>query len=238
MALLLTDPCDNFTAAPWTVAGAPAVQPGGHTGNGFSIPLGASNNISYSIPAPSQTNLVTVGMWIRFSNRPAAASGFLSFRSDSGATSHSFVTIVNTGSVGVSRASPAAVLGASAAGVIAVATWCYLEVTTKLSDTVGYTEIRVNGTPVVTTAATLDTKSGGTKTVYDQVRLLGNTDTAYIVDDIYVRNDATFPVTAPQVNVWNGSAFVDATVKVWNGSSFVDATAVKVWNGSAFVDAV
>jgi hypothetical protein len=41
--------------------------------------------------------------------------------------------------------------------------------------------------------------------------------------------------SAPQLKVWNGTAFVSGTVRVWNGTAFVDALAVKTWNGTAFV---
>ena len=36
---------------------------------------------------------------------------------------------------------------------------------------------------------------------------------------------------------WNGSAYVDHTVKKrWNGSAWVDLTVAKRWNGSAWID--
>ena len=232
MGLLLNDPCDSLAA--WTVIGTVTVVAGSHTGNGFQFVAGSGNEIRYSIPAPDQTDTMTVG----FNYRPATAFGtawqLIEFFSDSAATLHGFA--IPTATV-FSYRRASFTLASSASG-FATNTWHYVEAKVKLHDTLGTVELRVNGTPVAT-ATNVDTKNVGTKTVFDTIgiRSAGGVGT-WQVDNIYIRNDGLFgTVTAPQVGVWTGSAFVDAPVKVWNGTTFVDATAVQVWNGSSFVDA-
>jgi hypothetical protein len=192
-AALLVDPCNNFTFAPWTIAGATSIA-AALNGNGFSFPASQSNTARYDIPTPSQTDTITIGFNIRFPTLPPGLTAFLSYRSDAGATSHDTVQVDSTGQMRIARSSPSQTLGLpSAANTILVNTWYYLEATIKLSDTAGYGQVRVNGTPVITTLTTEDTKSGGTKTVLDQIAFFGMPSSGtYLVDDIYVRNDATF----------------------------------------------
>jgi hypothetical protein len=234
MSLLLNDPCNNFTAAPWTVAGSPSVTPSGHTGNGFSIPAGSSNSLAYAIAGGSQTDTLTVGFWINFGSaglQPGTANGYVALCSDAGATTHltfrpsaGFVAVYCGGTLVDNQ--PCAAIAANS--------WIYVEWQAKLSATVGTCVVKVNGTTFIN-KSNINTKNGGTKTVWDTVKVTGmGVYGPWVVDDIYIRNDATFGV-APMVNVWNGSAFVSAPILVWNGSAFVNALAVKTWNGSAFV---
>ena len=87
----------------------------------------------------------------------------------------------------------AAAIASSATGVIVLNTWHYVEVQVKLHDTTGSATVRVDGTSVIT-IPTVDTKNGGTKTVYDTVRLsagaAGNTNQ---YDDLYLTMGAGAP---------------------------------------------
>ena len=77
-----------------------------------------------------------------------------------------------------------------AAGIIVVNTWYYIEVRATLGDSPnGAVIVRVNGTEVLNTTS-LDTKGGGTKTVYDQIRLVRPSGSGTInsdYDDLYLR---------------------------------------------------
>lgn len=232
MTLLVNDPCDNFTAAPWTVAGTVAVTASGHTGNGFSFASGSANFASYNLAPGDQTDTMTVGCWLKLGTLNATQD-VLDFRSDAGVTNHCALRVGTNGIINVQRIGGAVIGTSSPVGVIAINTWYFVEAQVKLHDTLGTATVRVNGVAVA--GGSGDTKNSGTKTVFDQFRLASTgAITTWFVDDVYVRNDATFGV-APTVKAWNGSAFVSAPLKVWSGSAFVDAVAVKTWNGTAFV---
>lgn len=191
-AILLED-CDNFTDAPWVVAGSVVVTAGGFTGNGFSIPASGAATVSYDIPAPQQTDQLTIGFRIKFSAIPGSAVAFLNWMSDAGATSHVTLRIYNpSGTLAFYRTSPTAVLGSVPAHGMVTGTWYYLEASLKLSDTNGQGVLHKDGIQLYATAGNEDTKSAGTKTVFDRIRFQGATGLAYIVDDIYIRNDLTF----------------------------------------------
>lgn len=229
MTVLLQDDCEDFAA--WAVGGSPSIVPALH-GNGFSLPTGGSNFLNYNIATGDQTDTITFGANVRFSALSASAATFMAWRSDAGLTSHVELRVDSAGTLRLFRGT-ATLLVASAAGVIVVNAWNYLEATVKLHDTTGAVTLRVNGA-VVASATNIDTKAGGTKTVFDQLRIRADASHALIVDDIYIRSDSTFGVGV-MVDVWNGAAFVDAPAKVWSGAAFADAVAIKTWNGSAFV---
>ncbi|MET0786487.1 MAG: hypothetical protein ABWY25_07275, partial [Paenisporosarcina sp.] len=81
--------------------------------------------------------------------------------------------------------------------------WYRIEFAAKLHDTTGSLEMRIDGVVVATISGT-DTKSGGTKSVYDTISFLGGTGQTWVIDDIYVRNDLTYePVTAFYLDDFN-----------------------------------
>lgn len=231
MTRLVNDPCDNFTAAPWTTAGTPTVVAGGHTGNGFNFPSGSGNTITYTVAAGNQTDTFTVGGWFKFATFPALQQ-VVQFRTDAGATLNSHLTVASGGILGfrVGAITPVS----SAPGTIVVGTWYYIEVSTRMHDTLGTATIKVNGVTVAS-GTSLDTRSATVGTVIDAITIASAASISpWQVDDIYIRNDATFG-SSVAMKAYTGAAFVDCPVKVWNGSAFVDALAVKTWNGSAFV---
>ena len=194
MPVLLQDPCDNFTAAPWVNVGG-SVTASGKTGNGFSIPASATT-VTYTIPGGSESASVTVGFWLKFTAISGVAAPFIVFRGDAGATSHCSVQAYDNGGgnckIAFYRTNPSQVLGTFSPGTpIQTNVWAYVEASMLLSDTVGTVEIRVNGAQVVS-AINQDTKSAGTATVLDTIRLASGSGLSLIVDDIYIRNDGTF----------------------------------------------
>src|SRR5439155_2772463 len=93
--------------------------------------------------------------------------------SDAGATFHVTLRVSTDGSLSVLRgpATGGVIAGPTAAGLVAVNTWVFLELQATLSDTVGTAVVRINGTQVIN-ATGLDTKNAGTKTVFDSVDLV------------------------------------------------------------------
>jgi hypothetical protein len=191
-AVILVDDCDNFTDAPWTAAGSTAITAAGFTGNGFSFPSGTSgNNAVFNIPAGSQTDSLTIGFRIKFSAISGSNRPVIQWRSDSGATSHSLLQLFTT-NIQFFRTSPSSGLGAGAAHGMVTGTWYYLEASLRMSDTVGQGICRIDGVVKTSTTALEDTRSGGTKTVLDQIQIAAGVGMGFIVDDVYIRNDLTF----------------------------------------------
>ena len=80
-------------------------------------------------------------------------------------------------------------MGSTAAGLVAANTWVYIEVQVTLGDSpAGALEVRINGTQRLA-LTNQDTKFAGTKTVYDQVRLVRagtNVSNTNRYDDLYI----------------------------------------------------
>jgi hypothetical protein len=174
---------DNFGA--WTTAGTTAIVTAGRTAtNGARMTgAGSSNHADYTLPTASDT--VIVGFAHQINSLAAATSEIVQFYSDTNVTQHNRLTVATNGSLSFWRGTTS--LATSAAGVIAINTWNYIEVRAVLSDTVGAFEVRVNGTAVIGPLTAQDTKNAGTATVYDTVRLLGPIASFFnTFDDCYV----------------------------------------------------
>jgi hypothetical protein len=194
--LFFTDDCENFTDAPWVLTGSspgPTIAPG-RVGNGFSIPRGSSNTVSYNLPADHQTDRLTIGMWLYLPHASLLSTVLpvLSFRSDSGATEHVALRLDNAGFVEMRRGDGVS-LGLTGGGLFATDTWQYFEVTVHLDDVHGSFTVQVNGT-TVSTWTNEDTRNGGTKTVFDEIRFygvdtIGGATPPYLIDDITLRDD-------------------------------------------------
>lgn len=187
--VLLVDPCNNLTA--WTLSGSVTVVAGGLNGNGFQYASGSTVRSVYTLPAGAQTDRLTVGLNIKIATF-AAGWTVVQFRSDAAATLHTSITLDGSGNVTLRMGA----VGLVTAPVPLVAgTWYFIEASFRLHDTLGTATLRINGVSVGTPAVNVDTKNGGTKTVYDTVYInsIGSI-TAWQADDIYIRNDATFGV--------------------------------------------
>ena len=187
---LFQDPCNNTSA--WTVAGTVTVV-SALDGNGFQFGAGTSTHVSYNIPSLSQSDTVTVGFNVRWPVLVAGNHDIVRFRSDSGATGHVVLRVDNNGAIRMLRDTDFVALGAATAnGVIVINTWYRIEVSVKMSDTIGSVKVRLNGTTIID-AGVLDTKSGGTKTVLDQIRFnSAGSQSNWLIDNVYIRNNAIF----------------------------------------------
>jgi hypothetical protein len=229
MALVLTEPFNNFTAAPWVLGGTPTIVTG-RTGTGASI--GPSALATYALSVP--TEYLTVGFAWRISSAAAGLRFIFELLSNAGATLQCRLMHNSNGALDFQRGS--LTIGSSATGLIVTNTYYYIEVQVRLHDTLGSVVVRRNGTPVLT-LTNVDTRVTGTA-MFDRLRLGTQTSGATaIYDDLYLRDDAVFQgdPTVIGVNYWDGSTFLKGPARTWNGSAYVAALAVKTWNGTAFV---
>jgi hypothetical protein len=149
---------------------------------------GSSGWFRLAFPLP-QSDTITMG----FAWRPTSIAGTnfspapISLQGDAGGTTHLAMNVVG-GQIQVVR-------GTSTTPVIAQTTtapfpvanrWYYIEVQAKLSDTVGFVNIDVDGVNVITSPTNLDTRNAGTGVVFDAAQFgMGLSGTA-IFDDVYM----------------------------------------------------
>ena len=164
----------------WTNSGAVEIVTGGRTGAGASVPGTAT--LDYSIPVGFQSGTLTVG----FALYMAAGTGIrdiIQFCSDDFATIHGRLVRYSSPQY-FSYLRGTTLLGntfyADASG------WNYLEVQVTLSSTVGKVSFRFNQGRHFD-LFDLNTKNGGTKTVFDGIRLTCSAvDQVNIYDDLYL----------------------------------------------------
>ena len=159
----------------------------GRTGNALSITGASTNFVVYTIPAPNESDLVTIGFAWRTNTTSASTRDIFSLYSDSGATRHARLVYQGTTNQSLSAARDTSTLATSATGLIPVNTWAYIEAQIKLGDAPnGYFVVRVNGTQVIN-ATGIDTKNAGTKTVFDRLRLTtALSGVTNLWDDLYL----------------------------------------------------
>lgn len=220
--LLLNDPCDNFTLAPWVLTGTPTVVGGGHVGNAFSFPAGSANRTKYTIATPTVD--LTVGIWVNLIPGGSLWTP-ISFRGDAQVNNPCDLILNANGSLTVGTAG--APIATSAAGVIPASTWTLIEMQCHNgAGTAGSVVVRVNGTPVITNMA-CNTRGTATASTYDGVWIqsTGGGISPWLADDIYIRNDLTFgtavPPPAGDPGVFSPATYVyqwcnNAWVPVWS----------------------
>lgn len=184
---VLLEPFNNFTFAPWANTGATIVT--GRNGTAAQTVGGSGVHADFTIPAASESDIVTVGAAWRYTDANTLTRDIFRFNSDAGVTQHNRVSQVGAG-VNVTRGAT----GLTATGnVLAVNTWAYIEAQICLHDTAGYVIVHVNGVEVTNTTA-LDTKNAGTKTVYDRIIIGGfATGATCQWDDLYITVGAGAP---------------------------------------------
>jgi hypothetical protein len=135
----------------------------------------------------------------------------INFKSDAGTTIHMILDIVVGNQLKVRRGD-GTTLASNVGTVIAANTWYYIEFKAKLHDTTGTYEVRLNES-VVYSATGVDTKNGGTKTVFDTVTFI-NGGGATRVDDIYINNGA-----GSVNNSFLGDVVVEGIIPTGDGAS-------------------
>lgn len=181
---VLSEPFNNFTDAPWTLVNGPTIIAGGRTASGAEF-VGAitRRTATYTIPAPSESDTVTVGFAWKASSFALAAAEVIELRSDAAATQHIRVLVRNTGQIEVLRGG---VQLALVAHDMTAATFAYIELQVRLHDTLGSVVLRINGVEKVNLSG-VDTKNAGTKATFDTVRLSSTASgVTVVIDDLYL----------------------------------------------------
>lgn len=143
--------------------------------------------IQWAIPAAMQDTEVWVGAALNHqSPMGSEATPIINIYGDGATTTHLTVYVTSTGALTVYRGTKAGtLLGTSAAGVIAAATWGYIELHAIIDNAAGEFELRVDGVNVLSAAA-IDTQNGGTATVTVFAFNRSNAASNFsFIDDVY-----------------------------------------------------
>ena len=183
---LLSEPFNNLSA--WTASGFSIVA--GRTGTAARS-SGSTASLLYPLP---NVSTLTLGFAWRVTDLSVARP---LFRVQEGASDLVSMRVETTGAITFLQGSTG-VLGTSAAGLITVNTWAYIELQVVLAD-VGSAVVRLNGTPVLTLPS-VDTRPGSTLGVASQLSLRGagsgaNSD----FDDLYISTGAGCAFKGDQV---------------------------------------
>ena len=207
---VLSEPFDDFTTNGWAVTGTPAPTiVAGRTGTAASLRTASANfgRASYPIADVAESDWLTVGFaWNTdsFIN----AHNIIAFYSDNNTTRHCNLFTDATGAIGFQVG---AALGFTPAGSISLNTWHYIEARVRLGDDPnGSYEVRIDGVLLLSDLS-CDTRQGGTKTVFDTIRLGSETALGTITqlyDDLYLSTGpgatfaGDFALEAPDITNW------------------------------------
>ncbi len=174
-----------------------------------------SNGTLYKAFTPSASIIVGFACYYT-TNSSGAPAIMMAVFGDSGATAHIQVATGDVaGTIEVSRGyswSRTVLFTAS----VPINTWNYYELRVKVSDTVGYADLKVNGATVGTFSG--DTKNGGTSTNIDNIVMAGsanNTSIVLVWDDLYVIDETG----SSPYNTYLGDVRVHSLVPSGAGSS-------------------
>lgn len=189
MTLLFFDGFDAQDAPlKWTVTDGTTV-PGYTSTTRYSAGHAATTSGSVGLTkgiTPSSKVFVGLALKVTAFN---ATNGVVGFSSDSGGTKHLSVRVTTSGALSLYRSTT--LLASSAAGVLTLNAWHYIEVSATLADSGGTAAVRVDGATVID--FTGDTRNSGTSTNIDAVTLwaaTGATSSGGIIDDLYILNNS------------------------------------------------
>lgn len=153
-------------------------------GNGG--PASATRTVS---AAEEHATLIVGGAYHPPSGWAGSEITLLSLKSDSAATIHLTVTYDTAHKIRVYRGNLATLLGTSTNTVMTpFGTWYYIEVKATLHDSTGTVDVLVDGVSVLSLSG-VDTKNGGTKTVFDSV-VWEVGASIWGISDLYICNGA------------------------------------------------
>lgn len=187
MTLILTEGFETYNTS------AQAIQPGAKwTSGGFEIGwtprtgnqgVRSSSLVKTLDPADEHATLIAGVAYMGGYN---VDGDLISFRSDSGATTHCVMARRANGRIAIKVG--AVEVAVTTGTHVDPANYNYFEMKAVLHDTTGTIDIYKNGgaTPILSFSG--DTKNGGTKAVFDTVAILG--PSYQMCDDIYIVNGA------------------------------------------------
>lgn len=186
MTLVLLDGCEDLSS--WTVSSVPSIV-AGRNGNCWS--LSSSQILKYDLLAADESEYVMVGFAVKNTGSSWGGGTILDLYGDAGTTAHiSIRPTTNTATTGFTALRyPGSILGTSAAGLLTLNNWYYVEAYLRLHDTLGSVRVLLNGVQVLN-LTNVDTRNAGTKTVLDQVRVVNSGVNNLLIDDLYVKTGA------------------------------------------------
>lgn len=178
---------ENFEVTSEWAVGPSSVRTGRTGVGGAKV---GSTDMSYSIPSGSRTDLLVFGL--AFWTQSLAAGRVIAVLSTDADTVNQY-TIIADPPLNAIEVRAGGTVGAAIAtspnGVVATATWIYVEVRLRMHDTIGYVELYLNGA-MVASAYNIDTKQISTSAVIDTFRAGGGgTGNTNKFDDLYLATD-------------------------------------------------
>jgi hypothetical protein len=185
---VLTEPFNNFTDNAWDIAGAATIV-AGRTGTAAQVSGGVSARATYTIAAPKQSDVITVGMAFRWTDASSLVRAITYLYGNGVTQVHVGLRVETTGALTVTRSTSTALV-TSAAGIMVSNTWYYVEIQTKAHATAGTAIVRVNGTEVIN-ATGLNTYTPTGPVLFDGVRVAPNVSgSVHLYDDLYISTGA------------------------------------------------
>ena len=97
-----------------------------------------ADTITYSIPTPSQSDVIIVGFAARFANIGTGARRVLELASNTGATLHNRLGVGTNGAITLTRSTTPVIATSAPSALTTANVWYYLELQVKLHDTAGF----------------------------------------------------------------------------------------------------
>lgn len=207
MSLIFMDGCENNDALQKYEEATNWGYAAGRNGQCIYLVDQVIGRLRKQVPAADEHDTFIFGKAFRNHNGANANEGWLggrptdalygiicTFGSDDGATPHVTVNVVGGNTFEVRRGLTNGTLLGSYGWPTTpdYTSWYYVEVKAKLHDSLGYVTVKVNGQTILD-LQNIDTKNGGTKTVFDYVAMSGswvNNGRYAASDDIYLCNGA------------------------------------------------
>lgn len=183
MALLFTDSFDHYATADGTKkwntfgTGVSIQASSGRRSTGCMQFSGNTRFADKTLPSSYQTLIVG------FALDAAAGNTTDIMRFLDGATVHTGLYLTANNAIAAFRGTNATVLGTSANNVVPASGFCYIEVKTKIDDSTGTVEVKVNGASVLSLTGQ-DTRNGGNASATG-ISFRGIVNTSKI-DDLYI----------------------------------------------------
>lgn len=179
---LLQEPFTNLSA--WTLVPTASVQTG-RTGTGLRC-VGNNDRATYTF-AGSANEYATVGFAWRTNTTSAGQRFVAELWSDANTVRQVHLRYNGTTAQTLSVYLGPTALATSSTGLIPVNTYAYIEMQTRLHDTLGSVIVRVNGTPVITLTNINTNNAAGIATGYDALQLAtALSGVTCLWDDLYL----------------------------------------------------
>lgn len=234
MAIILTDGFDMYNGivantgaqARW-ILGAPAscsMITGRFGGQALQLTCNSSVSQFSQLPFPGSYGSFSFGCAFRQTTAVAGTvnpyGGAWQFRTVGGACQF-YARLLGSGAIEVYRSTGATtgvVIGTTAAGVIILNTWQYVEFVATISATVGVVEIWVDGVRVLNLTGVNNAQTPGTPTVgvFGSGNNFNSEQGIYGLDDVYVNNTAV-RIGEGKIETLRPSA--DTATKNWTPNS-------------------